>query len=74
MKITVLSDAMRRGLPDRYQYFGATLGIHFHIAHYDLQFLAVSTKAQFHYYVSHSYLPPTCFDLTAIIKELTPHY
>ena len=30
MNITVLSDVMRRGLADRYQSFGATLGIHFH--------------------------------------------
>ena len=74
MKITVLSDVMRRGLADRYQFFGATLGIHFHIAHCDLQIREVPTSAQFHYFVYHSYLAPTCFGLTATIKELTPYY
>jgi hypothetical protein len=74
MKIAVFSDVMRRGLADRYQSFGATLGIHFHIAHYDLQTPAVPTNAQFHYYVHHAYLAPTCFGLTAIIRELTSYY
>jgi len=27
-----------------------------------------------YYYVFHSYLAPTCFGLTAIIRELTPYY
>jgi hypothetical protein len=38
----------------------------------DLQTLTVPTKAQFHCYVFHFYLTPTCFRLTAIIGELTP--
>ena len=38
----------------------------------DLQILTVPTEAQFHYYVFHTYLAPTCFRLTAIIRELTP--
>jgi hypothetical protein len=38
----------------------------------DLQILRVPTEAQFHCYVFHFYLAPTCFRLTAIIRELTP--
>jgi len=38
----------------------------------DLQILTVPTEAQFHNYVFHSYLAPTCFGLTAITREQTP--
>ena len=38
----------------------------------DLQILTVPTEAQFHNYVFNSYLAPTCFRLTAIIREQTP--
>ena len=37
----------------------------------DLQIFTVTTEAQFHSYVFHFYLAPTCFRLTAIIRELT---
>jgi hypothetical protein len=37
----------------------------------DVQILTVPTKAQFYYYVFHSYLAATCFGLTVMIKELT---
>jgi len=40
----------------------------------DLQILKVPTNAQFYYYVVHTYLTPTYFGLTAIIRELTPNY
>jgi hypothetical protein len=39
-----------------------------------MQILTAPTTAQFCYYVFHSSLAPTCFGLTAIIKELTLTY
>ena len=37
----------------------------------DFLILTAPPEAQFHYYVFHSYLAPTCFGLTAIIRGLT---
>ena len=37
----------------------------------DLQVLTVPTNAQFYCYVFHTYLAPTHFGLSAIIRELT---
>jgi len=39
-----------------------------------LQILLLPTNAQFYCYVFHSKLSATCFDLTAIISELTSHH